>query len=257
MKQRFSDLIEVAKVQRLTDLFYTATDIPASVIDLDGTVITGSGWQEICTNFHRVNAETRERCIESDTVIANEIGAGQKYTVYGCKNGLIDAATPITIEGEHVANFFTGQFLFHSPDKDFFQEQARRFGFDEAAYMEAVAKIPVIDEARLQPFLEVLFRIRRNAGRDGPQAPETDRGGSGAAGKRAALGHHSFERRGCGHRHRQGRQDHVHEYRCGRTDRLDPQPRLPRKRSPRCSTSSTNGPVRRLTIPSPRCSRKG
>ena len=154
MKHRFFDLIEVAKVQRLTDLFYAATGIPASVIDLDGTVITGSGWQEICTNFHRVNAETRERCIESDTVIANQIGAGQKYTVYGCKNGLIDAATPITIEGEHVANFFTGQFLFHPPDRDFFQEQARRFGFDEAAYMEAVAKIPVIDEARLQPFLE-------------------------------------------------------------------------------------------------------
>ena len=154
MKQRFSDLIEVAKVQRLTDLFYTATGIPASVIDLDGTVITGSGWQEICTNFHRVNDETRERCIESDTVIANQIGAGQKYTVFGCKNGLIDAATPIAIEGEHVANFFTGQFLFHAPERDFFQEQARRFGFDEAAYMEAVAKIPIIDEARLQPFLE-------------------------------------------------------------------------------------------------------
>jgi PAS domain S-box-containing protein len=154
MKYKFSELIEVAKVQRLNDLFYTATGIPAAVIDLGGAIVTCSGWQEICTKFHRVNEGTAQQCVESDTVLANQIGVGQKYTVYKCGNGLVVAASPIVIGGGHVANFVTSQFLFHPPDRDSFLEQAKRFGFDEAAYMEAVGKIPVIDESKLPPFLE-------------------------------------------------------------------------------------------------------
>ena len=154
MKHRFSDLIDTAKVQRLTDLFHKATGIPASIIGLDGVIITGSGWQDLCTNFHRVNPETVERCIESDTLIANQVAAGQKYALYTCKNGLIDAAAPIVIDGEHTANFFTGQFLFEAPDTTYFQKQARRYGFDEAAYMRAVEKIPIIKESQLRAFLE-------------------------------------------------------------------------------------------------------
>jgi PAS domain S-box-containing protein len=156
MKYTFPDLVDVAKVQRLTDLFYTATGIPASVIGLDGTIITRSGWQAVCTDFHRTNARTARRCMESDTIIASKVAVGQRYTVYRCKNGLIDAATPITIDGDHVANFFTGQFLFEPPDTEYFREQAQRFGFDETAYMEAVAGIPVVEEVRLRPFLEYL-----------------------------------------------------------------------------------------------------
>jgi PAS domain S-box-containing protein len=154
MNFKFSDLIEVAKVQRLNDLFYTATGIPAAVIAPGGAIVTCSGWQEICTKFHRVNEGTARQCVESDTVLANQIGVGQKHTVYKCGNGLVAAASPIIVGDEHVANFITSQFLFRPPDRDSFLEQAKRFGFDEAAYMEAVAKIPVIDESKLPPFLE-------------------------------------------------------------------------------------------------------
>ena len=154
MKYTFSGLIGVAKVQRLNDLFYTATGIPAAILDPEGAIITCSGWQEICTKFHRVNEGTARQCVESDTVLANRIGVGRKYTVYKCGNGLVVAASPVIVGDEHAANFVTSQFLFHPPDRDSFLEQAKRFGFDEAAYMEAAGKIPVIDESKLPPILE-------------------------------------------------------------------------------------------------------
>jgi PAS domain S-box-containing protein len=154
MNYKFSDLIEVAKVQRLNDLIYAATGIPAALIDLEGTIITCSGWQDICTKFHRVNEGMAQQCVESDTAFANQVGVGQKYTVFGCGNGLVVAASPITVGGEHVANLIASQFLFRPPDRDSFLEQATRFGLDEAPYMEAVEKIPVIEESKLPPFLE-------------------------------------------------------------------------------------------------------
>jgi len=164
VKHSFSELVDVKRIQELADLFYKATGIPSAVIDPDGIVITGSGWQPICTAFHRVHPEARDRCIESDTVIANQIESGRKYTVYRCRNGLIDAATPILIEGEHVANLFTGQFLFTPPDPDFFREQARRFGFDEDEYLDAAANIPVIDEEKLLPILDYLAALAEVVG---------------------------------------------------------------------------------------------
>jgi ligand-binding sensor protein len=81
MNYKSSNLIEVAKVQQLNDLFYTATGIPGAVIDLEGTIVTCSGWLEVCTKFHRVNTETAQRCVESDTVFANQIGTDRNTTM--------------------------------------------------------------------------------------------------------------------------------------------------------------------------------
>lgn len=169
MRYKLTDLIDVTKVQRLTDLFYQATGMASAVIDLEGVVLTGSGWRPVCTDFHRKNAGTRKRCIESDTVIANQVAAGQKYTMYKCKNGVIDAATPIVIEGAHVANFFTGQFLLEPPDIAFFSKQAHRFGFDGPAYITAVKNIPVFDEARVRVFLDYFSEFAQMLGELGVQ----------------------------------------------------------------------------------------
>ncbi len=129
IQYNFSELVDIPRVQRLTDLFFKATGIVTAVVTRDGSVLTRSGWQDICSRFHRINPDTRQRCIESDTHIANKIESGQKYSLYQCRNGLIDAAVPIVVEGEHVANFFTGQFLFQPPDLDFFRKQARGIWF--------------------------------------------------------------------------------------------------------------------------------
>ena len=143
MKYKFSDLIDVEKTQALTDSFCRVTRIANAILDLEGVIITGSGWQRICTDFHRVQSQACERCVESDTVLANKMLEGEKYAVYECLNGLVDAAAPIVIEGEHVANFFTGQFLFEPPDIEYFRQQAAEFDFDEASYLEALSQVPL------------------------------------------------------------------------------------------------------------------
>jgi PAS domain S-box-containing protein len=163
----FSDLVDVAEVQRLTDISYQATGMPSSIIALDGSIITGSGWREICNGFHRLNPETRRRCLESDTCIANQIEAGTRYTIYQCKNGLIDAATPLKVHDEHVANFFTGQFLLRMPDSDHFRKQAGQFGFDEVAYMQALSRVPIIDQEKVVPFLEYFSQFAETLGEMG------------------------------------------------------------------------------------------
>ena len=60
---------------------------------------------------------------------------------------------------------------FRSPDMDFFRSQARRFDFDEEAYVEAASRLPVIDEARLPAILDYLPELAGLLGEIGQSNP--------------------------------------------------------------------------------------
>jgi ligand-binding sensor protein len=137
------DLIDIPGLQKLTDSFSRLTGISSAILSLEGDVLTTSGWQTICTDFHRKHPATARRCFESDTVLAGQVASGEKYTLYKCKNGLVDIATPIVIDNMHIGNLFTGQFFIDPPDKEFFARQAEKFGFDKTSYLEALEKVPI------------------------------------------------------------------------------------------------------------------
>src|SRR3989338_7228805 len=96
---KYSDLVDIGKLQELMESFSQVIGIANAVIDVDGIVITHAGWQDVCTRFHRVNAETCQRCIESDTSLVESMTRGTQYAIYRCHNGLVDTAAPIIVEG--------------------------------------------------------------------------------------------------------------------------------------------------------------
>jgi PAS domain S-box-containing protein len=156
VKYKLSNLIDTENSQKLLESFCDVVGIAAAIIDLDGEVLVGSRWQRICTDFHRVNEETCQKCIESDTQLANALQRGKPFSIYKCQNGLTDAASPIIIEGEHVANAFVGQFFVEKPNRDSFIERAASYGFEETEYLDALSQVPVVMEENLAPILNFL-----------------------------------------------------------------------------------------------------
>ncbi|MBF0248613.1 MAG: PAS domain S-box protein, partial [Alphaproteobacteria bacterium] len=124
-----------------------------AIIDVNGEVLTASRWQRACTNFHRVNDTTCARCIESDTDLSLKLQEGQEFSMYKCKNGMTDCASPIIVDGVHIANAFIGQFHTQAPDEAFFVRQAKEVGLDPDEYLKAVKEAPVVDERRLPSIL--------------------------------------------------------------------------------------------------------
>ncbi len=159
MGYALSELIDAAASQKVLDSFCDVAGVAAAIIAPSGAVLVGSRWQRICTDFHRRCPATLERCIESDTVLANKAMQGPEYCIYQCRNGLTDAASAVAVQGEHVANVFVGQFLLAPPNFDEFRARARRHGFDEDAYLEALREVPVISEADLHPILGFLVNF--------------------------------------------------------------------------------------------------
>lgn len=162
-----SELVDLGELRGLCENFTAVTGAVTAVLDLEGRVLIATGWQDICTQFHRINPATCARCRESDTVLASQLNKGKPYNVYRCKNGLVDVAVPIVIADEHVANFFTGQFFFEPPDMSYFLRQAKEFGFDESAYLAAMARAPVFSEQQVQSMLGFFARLAKVIGEMG------------------------------------------------------------------------------------------
>ncbi len=149
MKTNILDLIDFKKVDNLLEGFNKTTGFVTAILDLEGNVLSKSGWREICTHYHRIHADTAKKCTISDTELAGKMAEGEKFHFYKCLNGLVDVAVPVVINGEHIANLFTGQFFFEEPDRDFFTKQADTYGFDIETYMMALKKVPVVSKEKV------------------------------------------------------------------------------------------------------------
>ncbi len=159
MKTKHLKFIDFDKVDTLLEGFNKATGFGTAILDLEGNVLSKSGWRKICTDFHRINPETAKNCTISDTELAGKLSAGEKFHSYKCLNGLVDVAVPIVIKGEHVANLFTGQFFFEKPDRFLFKKQAEIYGFDEKKYLEAVEEVPVFSREKVKAASDFLLNM--------------------------------------------------------------------------------------------------
>ena len=155
MEYAFEQIVDVKHLQELMDLFHATSGIPSAILAPDGRILIASGWQDLCTRFHRVHPVTAARCLESDNYIKENLHQ-EKYVVYKCRNGLCDVAVPIMIEGKHVSTLFLGQFLFEDdkPDIGFFRRQAEEFGFDVDEYLAALSSVPVFSRQTVQSIID-------------------------------------------------------------------------------------------------------
>jgi PAS domain S-box-containing protein len=155
-----ADILDIPAIQTMMDDFFSLTQIGIAIVDLHGRVLVATGWQDICTQFHRVHPETRQHCLESDLALSSGVEPGT-FKIYKCKNNMWDMVTPLVVGKQQVGNLFLGQFLFDDelPDYDLFRAQARRYGFDEAAYLAALDRVPRWSHATVNTVMDFYTRF--------------------------------------------------------------------------------------------------
>ena len=124
----------------------------------DGEIISQVGWISACALFHRVNPETNLRCLESNHILMQSVSS-DKVTSALCKNGLLDYATPIVVEGQILATLFLGQVLNETPNMEFFHKQAKEFNYDEVEYIQAVDPIPIITKEEMESTMDCIVKM--------------------------------------------------------------------------------------------------
>ena len=153
---RLYDLVDLSAVQKMAESHYQSTGMPIGIIDaFDNSILVGVGWQDICLNFHRINPESAKRCHASDSFIKQNLRIGEACK-YKCKNGLWDIGIPIVVKEVHLATLFIGQFFYEgeTPEKEFFIEQANRFGYDRDEYLKALERVPIFKHEKVKYILD-------------------------------------------------------------------------------------------------------
>ena len=129
------EILEIKKLSRLLEQFYSATGLSNFILDLKGNILHEVGWR-------------------SDTFSDKRLKENEEYSIYICQDGMVEVATPIIIDGVHVANLFIGQFFFEKPDKDFFIKQAEDLGFDKEKHMKALEECQVYNKETILRYLD-------------------------------------------------------------------------------------------------------
>jgi diguanylate cyclase (GGDEF)-like protein/PAS domain S-box-containing protein len=157
-KYNFSDLVDITEFKEVLISFYKATGIPNALVGKSGKIISEAGWVDACALFHRVNSETNSRCLESNHALMKNISDGKVSSAF-CKNGLIDYATPIVIEGQILATLFLGQVLNEEPNINFFQKQAKEFNYDETKYIKAIKEVPIVSKEQMESTMDCVVKM--------------------------------------------------------------------------------------------------
>ena len=148
---RISELLDLSTIQKLAEGHYQATGMPIGIIDAsDGSVLVATGWQDICTLFHRAHPSSLRYCQESDNYIKSHLIEGEACH-YRCKNGLWDIGVPIMVAKRHLATIFLGQFFYEgeAPDRDYFIRQAQGYGYNLSEYLATLDRVPVFSKEKV------------------------------------------------------------------------------------------------------------
>lgn len=159
-KHKFLELIDPEILRDLLNKLFEVTQIRVAVLAYPSQeILVRTEFQRVCIDYHRANHETLYACYQSDKLIADSLRNKEDMGVSYCKNGLLDGAVPLIIEGEHLVSIFTGQVFTQEPDMDFFRQRAERYGFNVEDYLSAVKEIPIVSEEQFRSNLIFLKKL--------------------------------------------------------------------------------------------------
>ena len=153
---RLFELLDMSLIRRLAESNFRASGIPLSIIDaVDASILVRAGWTDICMKFHRAVPASNQRCLESGVLIGDRLVEGEAVRSK-CKNGLWHMAIPIIVAKQHLATMYLAQFYFEGevPEREYFINQGREFGYDMNAYLAALDQIPIFSVEKVNWIIE-------------------------------------------------------------------------------------------------------
>lgn len=154
------NLIDIKKLSEIFEHFSKLTGYTVGFVKQDDReVLISSGWTDICKTYHRGTDTSAHICAESNAELTKNLDETKKISMKQCQHGMVDGATPIIIDGEHLADLFSGQVLFEKPNMEEFKLGAQEFGYDTQKYLKALEDVKVISQMKLQEVLEFLASI--------------------------------------------------------------------------------------------------
>lgn len=158
------DLVDKETLDEILDAFNEVCGIGSVIADVEGRPLSGEkNFTKFCAEYCRGTEAGRKKCYASDAFGGEMSLKQQEPYVYNCLNaGLVDCATPIIVEGYHLANLNGGQVLEEPIPEEVAIARARAIGIEDIdGYLAELANIPFVTKAKLQKIVKFMAVITR------------------------------------------------------------------------------------------------
>lgn len=159
MSLLLTQLYDLPKLQGLLESFYAVTGISAAVIDAEGNLLASSFRPALCMQFYDRQVNGEKGCHQNRISLLRQDLATQEKPVSYCAHGLIDAASPIVIEGKTLGALLIGQVFDTAPDLAQYRAEAVTMGFDPELFLQAIAAVPVVDRKDFEQSVKLMSSL--------------------------------------------------------------------------------------------------
>jgi PAS domain S-box-containing protein len=147
-KYAFGDLVDLDRLRGMFERFSQATGYTTELVSHpEQELLIGTEGRDICASFHRASPTSKASCERTRQAIRSGLTDDDRANIRRCESELVCGATPIVVEGAHLANLISGRVLLEEPSYERFRQQAMEHGHDLDAYLEAIRQVPVVSEA--------------------------------------------------------------------------------------------------------------
>jgi PAS domain S-box-containing protein len=154
---QLSDLINVAELQQMQDLFSNATGVASVITTPDGMPITRpSNFCDLCNNIIRKTEKGLLNCMKSDAELGKQNLNGPRISTC-LSGGLWDAGVSISVAGMHLANWLIGQVRNESQKYEDILQYADIIGANRDEFAEALRQVSVMSTDQFKKVADMLY----------------------------------------------------------------------------------------------------
>ena len=163
-----ADVIDIKTMSKFLDNFALCMGMGCGAVDLNGNMIdNGHSFASFCMDLTHSTKIGQSRCAECSRLGGETASRTRRKYVYKCHAGLIDFAVPIMIEDRQIGSVIGGQILTSAPDEAQFRKTAREIGVNEDDYIEAVKKVEITTQKKIDAAAELLFIVANSFSNQG------------------------------------------------------------------------------------------
>lgn len=159
--------IDIETLKEVLNAFTTTTNLMANIVDVDGISIFShkdSNSSKLC-RFCRIIYGTKngaERCRNAYKRAGAQTALLGKPYIFRCPAGLIEWASPIIVDDEHLGTIICGQVLMWKPEEFFWielREMNRDLELDFTELFRAVEELPIVSGHQVQAAAYLLYVV--------------------------------------------------------------------------------------------------
>lgn len=155
---KLTELVPLNKLQRIQDSFAKANQVACTITEIDGTPITKPSNHCLICKMVRKTEKGLANCIKSGKEIGEKAAKYMRPFHQQCLScGFTDAAAPIMVKGNHIANWLIGQYHVRDVNEHQIKQYAIDIGANTSRMVEAFQLMPKLTTERFESCLSFLW----------------------------------------------------------------------------------------------------